>query len=231
MIKVIITADDFGISDRFDSAIIDLMKKWSLSSVSVMVKTLSKQKIKELIQFRNTISIGLHFEYIINSESDNNYGRIHKEIEKQNSKFIEIFWFSPAYINKHNREQSEIEIKVLCDFAINKDIPVRLHTRWEFFETYNKLYKWKLKITDEIYNLRSKIYWIEKFWKDIKVSKRWQNIFEIISHPWFFDKDYKSDIYGSKLNIERESDYKNTIKIADMLRKEWIQMISFIELI
>jgi hypothetical protein len=56
-----------------------------------MVKTLSKQKIKELIQFRNTISIGLHFEYIINSESDNNYGRIYKEIEKQNSKFIEIF--------------------------------------------------------------------------------------------------------------------------------------------
>jgi predicted glycoside hydrolase/deacetylase ChbG (UPF0249 family) len=48
---------------------------------------------------------------------------------KQYKCFIKIFNIVPSHIDKHNWENNKNEVKVMCDFAKKKDIPLRLYTR------------------------------------------------------------------------------------------------------
>jgi len=107
--KIIINADDFGISNKVNEAILDLIKKDCLFSVSVLMREkINKKEINELIKVKEKISIGLHFEYNQKKPEDNTYQKIKEALDKQYERFIATFWEKPEHIDKHNREQSEI---------------------------------------------------------------------------------------------------------------------------
>jgi predicted glycoside hydrolase/deacetylase ChbG (UPF0249 family) len=224
--RFIITADDFWISKEFNKAIIDLIRKNCLFSVSVIIrKETNKKQIEELLSFKDSISIWLHFEYTTTPETDNKK-EIKKELYNQYDMFIKLFNKKPDFINKHNREKSENEARTLCDFASKHNIPIRLYTRGKNFFVYND-YKSKIKITHDIYNLWSKKYWIEKIKKDF--MKKWNKnkIYEVICHPWFFDKKYDSQKNGTPLNKEREEDYKKVIELNSFFNEKKIKATSF----
>lgn len=75
--KIIINADDYGLSKKFNEGILELAEKEIISSVAVMI---NRKYIKpsDLLNFKN-ISIGLHLELREKTSL--------KEIEDQIKKF------------------------------------------------------------------------------------------------------------------------------------------------
>lgn len=236
MAKIIINADDFGISDKFDQAILSLIEKDFLLSTSVVVEDGIKPnkvaKLKYLAKNKKA-SIGLHFKYdnfSKNRDSNiNDYKLIAKNLREQFNHFIELFQTKPTHLDKHNWEQTYIERKVMCDFAIYKSIPIRLHQRSDFFQVYTKKYQDKIKFTDRQYNLSSKKYGLTAIKKDINDLKKNSYICEVIAHPGFYDHRFDGTKYGTTLNENREEDYQKVIQLNTFLKKNGMETSSFLD--
>ncbi len=130
--KIIICADDFGISPGVSKGILKLAGKNKISATSVMVcfKDWS-QEAKPLIDFQKQIDIGLHFTLtgavplskpqeissLVNANGNFvsfsqfikkcffkqiNPEEVKREFFKQFDRFIEFFGFAPHYIDSHH---------------------------------------------------------------------------------------------------------------------------------
>lgn len=233
MPKIIINADDYWISDKFDDAILDLIEKDNLKSVSVIARDdTNNESIKKLmnIAWYKWVSVWLHFEYNQKNSEDDMYENIYNQIKIQYKRFFEIFWKNACHIDKHNREKNENETRAMCDFAIEKNIPVRLYTRWKFFYVYENIYKWKIKITDRLYNLWSIKYWINKIKEDLENPEYQNENREVVCHPGFFDKDYNAKLNWTDMNEIREEDYRKVIELSDFLKNNKLSISSFYDL-
>ncbi len=130
--KVIICADDFGISPGVSKGILKLAENKKISATSVMVCFDGwSQEAKSLIDFQNQIDIGLHFTLtgaipisspqeipsLVNSQGElaslgdfikkcflkNIKSQdIKREFYKQFDRFVEFFGFAPHYIDGHH---------------------------------------------------------------------------------------------------------------------------------
>jgi len=227
MVYFIINADDYWISDRFDEAIIDLIEKEYLYSISIIVRNISQKSINRILPYFPKISPGLHFEYKQKEPEDDEYANIRKELEIQYQKFFDIFGIYPTHLDKHNREKSENEIKVICDFAIENKIPIRLYTRGKKFEIFEKNYKDKIRLTDFLYNIWAKNYWLKRIKSDIKDKTNSNQIYEVICHPGFFDPEYDSELNETQMNKKRAEDYKKIVQLWALLKKEKLKIVSF----
>ncbi|HRX63502.1 MAG TPA: ChbG/HpnK family deacetylase [Candidatus Absconditabacterales bacterium] len=228
MIKVIINADDFGISDKFDEAILELLENKQITSTTVLVRGCkNKQNINRLMELKkkNNVSIGLHFK--INGIDD--YNAIMNELNKQYNSFKNIFGIEPSHIDKHNRENNKNEVRVMCDFAIEHNLPIRLYTRGKYFKTYEDEYKNKIIMTDKLYNITSNNYGIKVIKEKIQNDHN-DEIWEVICHPGFFDNKYEPAKWGTELNKRREKDYEDVIELSKYLKEKNIKTISFLDL-
>lgn len=211
MTKLIINADDFGMSKIFNEKILDLLKKQYIKSTSVLVNRITKnqnRQIKELIKLQKNkkISIGLHLEIDIKKP-------LKTQMEKQLKKFISIFRFTPSHLDIHKLIHSKKVIRIANQFAQKHKLPIRNHG-----------IKAKTKQTDypafSITHLKmNEVYAQLKKMKDKKS-------YEIISHPGTYDKNCQSS-----LNKLREKDYKKIIKIHNFLKQnKKIKIISYLKL-
>ena len=96
MIKLIISADDFGMTDCYNKGILDLLSNEQITSISVMVnRNIDKiefEKLKKLKKIKRC-SVGLHLEFTNNSYE--------VSIKQQLNKFTDIFNFKPSHFDIH----------------------------------------------------------------------------------------------------------------------------------
>jgi len=197
MTKIILTSDDFGLSQIYNEKMIEMLQLGYLTSISVMVKRISEKQISQVqtlidIYKNKKISIGLHLEL---SELDylNN-------IDEQWLLFETIFGFYPNYLDLHKDDRFKGDFNEIAKICNSKKLPFRKYSSTNIFVNAptNSIIATYINI-NEIKNL------IDNFEKN--------KIHELIFHIGNYDSCVKS-----KLNKEREIDCEKLIQTHEYLK-------------
>jgi predicted glycoside hydrolase/deacetylase ChbG (UPF0249 family) len=151
MKHIIITADDFGMCEDVDIAILDCIKIGTVTSTNVLVNMSSLSKAKELLNYH--VSIGIHWNITAGKsvlskkdiptlvDDDGNFydikelkrrvknkkidcSDIKNELIAQYKKFVEVFGIKPAYWNTHQNSSLITEL-IPFFFKAGKEIGIK----------------------------------------------------------------------------------------------------------
>ncbi len=206
--KYLITnADDFGMSKLFNKRIIELFESGSLTSTSVMIKSITPdqseqvEKLKSLKDAKD-ISVGLHV--VFENES------FREQIQEQYNLFSETFGFEPSHIDLHKSTYLENGYSVIVDFCAEKNIPCKNHgiKEGEALMTESKCFMITGLIWDEVEELLNKL-------EDGK-------IYALIFHPGYYDTNCPT-----KFNKVREVDAKLAEKLSKNSEKYNLKLVSY----
>jgi predicted glycoside hydrolase/deacetylase ChbG (UPF0249 family) len=210
MIKLIITADDFGMSRIFNEKILELLKNGFITSTNLMVKRVTEDQKHQLIRLTKLfnskkISVGLHCEL-------DEKNKIEPQILKQYHSFYSLMGFYPTHLDIHKEPTLET-IKILNNFAEKLNLPVRnMGIKANTKQTINQAFVTKLYIVNEMVNFLN--------------NMNDEESYELVIHPGEYDPNCKSS-----LNEEREKDYENIIKIQELINTHKnIKKISYADL-
>ncbi|MFA5926111.1 MAG: ChbG/HpnK family deacetylase [Parcubacteria group bacterium] len=89
--NLIINADDYGLSKKFNNGILELIERGIVTSTTVLVKR-KFIKPNDLLKHK-TISIGLHLDLFLESSGE--------DIENQIKKFKQLFKKLPSHLDGH----------------------------------------------------------------------------------------------------------------------------------
>jgi len=198
MRKIIINADDYGLSPLFNKGILELIKKEVVTSTTVMIK---RKYIRPalLAKFKN-ISVGLHLEL---KEKDSK-----KEIEDQIAHFVKKFKHLPSHLDGHQHcHLTEPNFPNVIRVAKKYSLPVRSYAEKDRLllkknkiKTPNTFISWHPSRTDKIPG---------KF-KDAQ-----KKVTELVCHPGYYDKN-SSYPYNKQreqeLKFLRSKEFKSFVK-------------------
>lgn len=206
---LIINADDFGMSQIFNEAILDLIKKDLIRSTTVMIGRITdnqKEQFAELISLskNKNLSVGLHLEF-----KDSDYS---SQIKSQYQKFKDTLSFNPSHIDIHKAHSLIDSFSDVAEFCRKNNIPLRnsgvLHegikttSAKAFFGSiadFEKIKEWIKTFEDEKY-------------------------YEILFHPGKFDPYCKSS-----LNKDREKDVEHIKNLNEILEENNIKVVSYLD--
>lgn len=184
MKRIIINADDYGLSSKFNQGILELINQGIVTSVSVMI---NRRFVfpKELLGFSD-ISIGLHLE---STEGDNLI-----YFDKQIKKFKKIFGVWPSHLDGHlhchlkkeNRSQT-------IELAKKYNIPVRSRFKKGRLDLKNN----KIKTPERFFTWNPKM--AHTLLRRLRESQ--EDLVEVVCHPGYFDPNYLK-----KYNKQREKE-------------------------
>lgn len=113
--KLIITADDYGMSSRFNQGILEAARAGLITSISVMIK---RKYIRKSELLNLPASLGLHLELEPSSP--------YREITAQIERFKKRLGRPPAYLDGHQHQHVTPEnIDRVIRAAIHYHLPVR----------------------------------------------------------------------------------------------------------
>lgn len=198
MKRLIINADDYGISKNFNKGILELIEKRIVTSTTVMVKR-KFIKSKDLLKHKN-ISIGLHLELSLETPT--------KEVENQIKIFRKLFGRFPSHLDSHKyfhllhgNFPKVLKIAKKYKLPVRSASPIdRKMMRQAGIKTPDQFISWHPNRK-------------EKLFHNLKNAKG--KIIELLCHPGYFDS--KS---GSSYNKQRKAElmalksrqFKNSIK-------------------
>jgi len=206
MIKLIISADDFGMSPLFNKAIFELLMAGRVTSTSVMInRTTDKTDFLNLHRYSKLkkYSVGLHLDF-----KDDLY---ELSINQQLKAFINIFDCYPSHIDVHKGIKHIDSFPIIHKCIKANNIPFRNHG---------------VHFSEFILQTSTPFYYATG--KDFMEIKDWINnlekntINEIVFHPGYYDANSHSSI-----NEEREVDYNNIVRISDELLNHRITLINY----
>jgi predicted glycoside hydrolase/deacetylase ChbG (UPF0249 family) len=206
---LIINADDFGYSEIFNEEILSLLEKEFITSTTVMVDEITENQQKQILKLikiteKKNQSIGLHLDL-----KNINFK---EEIERQYKLFFSIFKKNPSHLDLHKWSYLEVSYPFILDFCKEHNLPCRkskieskgvLSTYMEVISTTNNTF-------EEIIN---KITFLEE-----------EKTYEILFHPGKYDSNCKSSY-----NKQREVDVENIGKLNQILEKNDIKLISYLQ--
>ncbi len=209
--KLIINADDYGLSDKFNKGIIELADKKIISSTSVLI---DEQYINPEGIMRHSASIGLHLNI---SDSLKKSG-IEREIKRQIKKFEILFGKPPSHLDGHNNCHllPRIFPKVL-KVAKRHNLPVRSTNnknrdaiKKAGIKTPSRLVWWNIKYKHILF-------------RDLR--EKCQGATELLCHPGYYDPK-------SKANYNRQREKELTILKSKEFKKliESLTLINYHEL-
>ena len=258
MNRVVINADDFGISDGVCRAIIELLNSLAISSTSIMVNSvenracLQRWRVKDLsgiagvhLQLTDTTPICDPSEIpsIINCETGLFYDRkslasididpnhVKKEWLKQIEVASDLIGTMPSHLDSHHGVHRMSNCSnVYLSIASDLNIPVR---GWQDIGFLNKMKSLNVKgssylIRDWTGENLSASTLIEMLLA-ARMEVSQDGIIEVVTHPGYSDS-YLENI--SSLNKTRYSDYIELMNIATgrMLRDIQFELVSFTKL-
>lgn len=206
MKKVILTSDDFGLSEIYNTKIIEQIESNKLTSVSTMVDKVTPsqqiqiQKLKAL-KNSNNISLGLHLELTNDNTS--------LELVRQWDKFFEIFQIEPNYVDIHKGSEFQGSFDDIASFCNLKDVPFR------------KYKNTKIKVRSPDNSITATRYNIEELNKLIENLKD-ETVYEFVFHIGVFDPNSKSTF-----NKERELDIEKLNFVIKNLANKSATIISY----
>lgn len=206
-VHLIINADDFGMSNRFNDCIIRLLAEKKITSTTVMVNRISdsqKVKVQELRYLMEThdISVGLHIEFT--------YDRYLEQVSDQHRKFIDLFGVGPTHLDVHKEHLHRKYHSIVAKFCRSKELSFRNHGR-RFTGVATTAKKYFYGSVDEFEP-------IDKWLKGLAKSK----CYELVFHPGQYDP-----YCFSSLNRERERDIDYIERIYENLEMYNVQLASF----
>lgn len=200
VLKLILNADDYGLSPLFNKGILELARQGIVSSVSVMIK----KDFVNPADFKNLdkVSVGLH----LTLKKD---GSPLPEIEYQIKKFKKVFKKNLLHLDSHyHLHLSPANFNQIIALAKKYDLPVRSR----FNSDRLKIRKAGLKTPDRF------ISWhpgrINALQKRIEQFKG--GVLELVCHPGYYDKN--SDIYYN-YQREKELEFLKSRKFAEIIKQ------------
>ena len=206
MLKVILTSDDFGLSEIYNDKIIEQIESKTLTSVSIMVDKVTQsqqiqiQKLKVLIN-SNNISLGLHLEL---SNND-----ISVELARQWDMFLGVFQIEPNYIDIHKGSEFQGSFDDIATFCNLKAVPFR------------KYAKTKINVRSPDNSITATRLNIEELNKQIE-NLNDEQVYEFVFHIGAFDPNSKSSF-----NKERELDIEKLKFVIKKLANKNATIISY----
>lgn len=206
MTSVILTSDDFGLSQIYNDKIIEMLQFGYLTSVSAMVnritrkQTLQVEKLKDIYKNKD-ISIGLHLElseYIFLTE-----------LKTQWSLFETIFGFYPDYLDLHKNNTFKGNYNEIAKFCNLQNIPFRKYSL-----TSIPVNTPTLSIIATNQNIEA----ITEVINDFEQN----GIYELIFHIGVYDPDA-----NSSLNKERELDIEKLVAINQFITEKEIILTNY----
>src|SRR5690606_26919643 len=236
--KLIINADDFGLTEGVNQAIIDLAAIGTLSSTTVMVNMpFANQAIK--LKEYPSFSIGLHFNVkvcksILNVQNcsslvdtESNFytystsikklkngaikqEHILEELQAQYNKLTEILNCSPSHIDSHQNIHKQIQLaKILIHFS-NQKTPQKLKIRLpKRYLVNNYGFTSNLKRKNFIFKFN---YFLSNLYLEY-LSKKYANHFLTTAGELHFNTLKKVDIFNWIINTEKKIDGANVYEI------------------
>lgn len=236
--KLIINADDFGLTEGVNQAIIDLAAIGTLSSTTVMVNMpFANQaiKLKECPSF----SIGLHFNLTEGKpisnvqkcsslvDAEGNFytystfikklkngaikqEHILEELQAQYNKLTEILNCSPSHIDSHQNIHKQMQVaKILIHFS-NQKAPQKLKLRLpKRYLVNNYGFTSNLKRKNFIFKFN---YFLSNLYLEY-LSKKYANHFLTTAGELHFNTLKKVDIFNWIINTEKNIDGANVYEI------------------
>jgi predicted glycoside hydrolase/deacetylase ChbG (UPF0249 family) len=225
MIRVIVTADDFGYSQIFNSKILELLDKGLVLSTSVMVNRVSQAQSEQISALKvlrksKRIDVGLHAELDFTKKI-----QFRNDIRGQLEKFTLMFGFEPTHLNLHKvlpirsggvaRNEVISAITELSELAKKANVPIRnLGVNPLELRTTNKV---------SFYNPRIGFDGLVEYIKNTNDG----DSCELITHPGEYDP--KST---STLNRERKTEYGWIIRLGKFFEANRnMKLSSFIDIV
>lgn len=207
MKKLIINADDFGMSFVFNQSILTLLHDKRVTSTSVLVYRITEQQqeqVQELKRLSKTmnISVGLHLDFKNSSYK--------KQIQTQFALFTALFGCSPSHLDIHKASHFPDSISVVADFCRQKKLPCRNKGGGiSYFQTTSSpAFHGTVDDFTVIAN------WI--------TTLEDGHPYEILFHPGMYDP-----ACSSLLNKKRELDIAHLLKLHTLLKKYNITLVSY----
>lgn len=241
--KLIINADDFGLTNGVTYGIYDSIVNGIVTSTTMMVTTSASQLAADLIKEHPNLNVGLHFNLslgqpLTNSKSltnDKNYfikpkmmiddsqydeNEIYEELKAQYDKFITLVGRKPTHIDSHlyiHEKFMKVNRQVI-KFSEEINIPVRGFETKNFSKTiFEKNFK---VLKDETYETL-----LEKFKFLVKENLN-HEIVELMVHPGFIDNELLDiSSYSQLRNLENQVLQSDEAK--NFLLENNIKLISF----
>jgi len=196
--KLIINADDYGLSPLFNKGIVELAKEGVISSLSVMIRR-NFIDVAELKNLKN-ISLGLHLEL---KEDD-----ALEEIESQIKAFEHKLGFLPSHLDSHKHPHlTKNNLPKVITIAQKYSLPLR-----SYMAANRKLIKNAgLKTPDAYIDWHpERIAILENDFQKLSVP-----VAEMVCHPGYFDKNSTSSYNERRkqeLNFLKSAQFKEMIK-------------------
>ncbi|MCR4280708.1 MAG: ChbG/HpnK family deacetylase [Candidatus Komeilibacteria bacterium] len=215
MIKLIVTADDFGYSKLYNKMILELIEEQAVTSTSVMIDEIDngqKDQVERLIQLskKNLVSVGLHIYFKnINFEV---------EIDRQFEKFVAVFGFEPSHLDIHKKDYLKEGFPLIQEFCKKKNIPCKNLS----------LFDDKLMNIDGLITTKDSIF--DGTRKTFSQISEWLGSLRGGSYCINFHPGYYDPNSVSSLNKEREADAENIRKMVRGLSEYNIELANFNDL-
>lgn len=240
--KIIINADDFGLTSGVTYGIFDAMKNKLITSTTMMMNMESTTLASELVKKYDYLNVGLHLNislgkpltkcpsltneegYFIkpkNLESSAVYSEeeIFKEFEAQYLKFVEINNKKPTHIDSHLYVHQIYEVvrKQIIKLSNKYHLPIREYSN-DYYEGVYFCKDFKVYPNDTVNSLKEKLVRIIEENKD-------KEIVEIMVHPGFIDDQL---LTISSYNVPRCYEYAclNSDEIKTYFKRNH-QLISY----
>ncbi len=244
--KLIINADDFGLTNGITYGIYDAIKKGVVTSTTMMVNTLGTHLASQFVKNEADLKVGLHLNlslgkpltackslvdgngYFIKPKilkSDERYDEqeIYEEFEAQYATFTALTGKKPTHIDSHLYlhqifHKVERQAKRLSE---NVGLPLRQ------FETkyYDGVYfedGFKLLQGEDVTVLK------EKF-KNLVVQNAGREVIELMAHPGYLDHEIIEMSSYSFPRTEEGAVLKDP-EIKEFIKRNAVELMSFAEL-
>lgn len=237
--KLIINADDFGMSVGTTYGILSAMERGIVSSTTFMVNGLATELAASIAK-RNGLNVGLHFnislfrpltdcpslteggEFV---KPKNLCGKrydekeIRKELQAQFDKFCQLMGKLPTHIDSHLYTHQKIAevAKTVKAFAEEKQLPVRDCATANFP---------KVKFVDLFKITQNSFSAAEEKLSEVILSQKSETVAEIMVHPAFAD-DFL--LQKSSYNLQRVYEYGavTSLKVRQLIETLQIQLSGY----
>lgn len=241
--KLIINADDFGLTNGVTYGIYDAIVHGIVTSTTMMVTTSASLLAAELIKEHPNLNVGLHFNLSLgepltkNKTLTNEHNRfikphilqfdtrydedeIYQELSAQYEKFLDLVGRRPTHIDSHlyiHEKFPKVNRQVI-KFAEAHHLPVRGFATKDFPKTiFEKNFK---VVKQETYETL-----LKKF-KTLVTNNLEHEIVELMVHPGFIDNELlEISSYSQLRNLENQ--VLQSVEAKNFIIDNKITLISF----
>lgn len=210
--RIIINADDFGLTSAVNYGILDAYLRKAISSISLMINAPRSREAIELIKKYNIDCVGIHVNVTL-GKPVSHISNIPSLIEENGNFHKSQWWFENKANEQELIQEFDAQIKLFEELVGHKPQHINYHHRYDFYQNYPILAKhlyrtyqlpMRLEKDDQEYVYEyayNSTYFLTKGKLEDELH---YPLIEMPCHVGYVDKELMEI---SSLNLERMNDY------------------------